>query len=290
MTRLALLLMAALCCPAMAAAEGFVDADAGVLFNSNLGNAQFSPDVKSDTAFTAAASAGAVSYFGDGDSDSVTIAADARSELYGRYSGMNNIALGASLSVRRKMGLGLTEPWISLTGSAERLGYQNDVRDGWLYRLDAAAGKRLGERWNVRADFTIERRTADQSVPSGEDLPGSVFQLGNREFALKADFALSEKMLLSGGYARRVGEVASTTALETGIDDFSSAETRDTALGPGGVAYRLRAASNIFSLGFTWSISQHAWFTVNGQRQLTHAAGDNSYNKSVVTAAYAYSF
>lgn len=288
MTRIALLLVAALCCPATGAAEGFVDAEAGVLYNSNLGNAQFSPDVKSDNAFTAAASAGTVSYFGD--DISVTIAADARSELYDRFSGMNNIALGASLSARRKMGLGPTAPWISVTGSAARLQYQNDVRDGWLYRLGAAAGKRLGERWNVRADFTIERRTADQSVPSGEDLPGSVFDLGNRELALKADYALSGKMLLTGAYTRRVGEVVSTTSLETGIDEFSSAETRDTVFGPSAIAYRLRAASNIFSLGLSWTIGPHAWLNVNGQRQLTYAAGDNNYNKSVVTAAYAYSF
>jgi hypothetical protein len=229
--------------------------------------------------------------FHPGDAGSLAVTLDAKSQIFNRFSGMTNLSLGGTLAFRRKMGLGAAAPWLSVAASATRLDFANDVRSGWLYRAGIATGKRLTERWDVRAEYAFERRTGDQAEPADPERSGAVFDLLNRTLSVTANYAYRDDSLLLFGFTRRVGDAAVTTTVESAtIDLVSTAETTDTAFGTNATAYKLHAASNILFLGVSKAVNPHASININLQRQLTHGDGGNNYNKSVFAATYFHTF
>jgi hypothetical protein len=276
-------------CPVHAWAESIFGLEAGAFYDSNLTNAQVAQDVRGDLAFAATFYAGHFIPLDGGDS--VTMTFDASSEVFNRFSGLNNLSLGATLSFRRKLGLGSTAPWVGVSASATRLNYADNVRSGWLYRGGLSVGRRVSTALDLRAEFSLERRTGDHATRSDADVSGAVFDQTNRNLALNANFSVSENTTLLAGLTRRVGDVVVTTITDIpGIDSVSSAETRDPVFGPDAVAYKLRAASNIMSIGVSRAVDRNASVNVRAQRQFTYGAGDNNYYKSILTANYILRF
>ena len=275
--------------PAPALAQSFVDLEAGALYDSNLGNGQLQQDVRGDLALTAAVSGGWLSILDK--STTLTLAADAKGQVFDRFGGMSNVSLGATLAARRKFGLGAAAPWLRLSLTGARLEFGNSVRDGWLYRAGLGAGKRVGERWEVRADGVFEDRTGDHAAPSDPERSGAVFDQTNRIFSLTVNCTPSDETVVTVAYAHRSGDaVVTTSAASASIDRVSSAETMDPVFGPDTIAYKLRATSHIWSVAVSRALGAHASVALNLQRQLTYANEGNDYYKTVVAATYLYSF
>jgi len=285
--RLLLLLVLGICCPAVATADLIADLEAGLLHDSNLNNAELKQDIRSDTALTASLSAG--QFIQLDENHSLTVTADLKSEVYHRYSGMSNLSAGGTLALRRKFGIGAAAPWLRLSASAARLEFKNDVRDGWLYRAALAGGKRLAERWDLQAGYSIERRTGDHATASGS-LPGNVFDLKNQSLTFDVRYSLSEKTLLFAGYTWRDGDVVSTSAPNAKIFRGSTAITPDPVFGANARAYKLDATSHIANVGVSQALGSRSSLNVSYQRQITHGDGDNNYYKNIFAATYSHSF
>jgi hypothetical protein len=275
--------------PGHALAEPILGIEAGTIYDSNLANGQLAQDMRGDVAVVASFSTGRFIPLDGGDSVAMTL--DGSSEVFSRFSGLSNVSLGGTLSFRRKLGLGRTAPWIGVAASAMRLNYANNVRSGWMYRSGLSAGRRISNFLDMRAELSVERRTGDHANPSDPDRSGAVFDQVNRNLALNANLSFSEYTTILVGLTRRVGDVAvTTTADNSTIDSVSTAETRDAAFGPNATAYKLRAASNILSVGVSQAVDQSASVNIRVQRQLTYGGGDNNYYKSILTATYVRRF
>jgi hypothetical protein len=271
-----------------ALADGILDVQAGVLYDSNVPRAQLSYDIKSDTALQASLAWGRFVPLSTGLTLRATI--DAAGEVYTRYAGLNNVALGGSLGLRQKFGLGAFAPWLSASVSGARLEYQNAERDGWRYQLGVAAGKRMTESWDVEASFRYEHRTADQALAVVPGISGDVFDLQSHQAGVKTEYALTEGLSLSAGFDYRRGDVASTTLRNFTIFVNSDAIALDPVFGDDTVGYRIFAVTRAWLLGASYALGASNSINLVAQRWVSRARAGLDYYNTLVGISYVHAF
>jgi hypothetical protein len=281
-----LILLAGAISPAYA--ERTVEIAAGTEHDNNLSNGQLDRDIKGDSAAWASLSAGQAIEASEGNN--LTATGDLISRVFNRFEGLNNLSLGASLADRMKLGLGATAPWIRTFGSIARLQFQNDIRNGWLYRWGLGAGKRVGQRWDLQAEYRFDKRTGENTTGVVPRLSGDVFDQTGHGFLLDGRYSYDDTTLISVGYAWRRGDVVSTTQRNRTIFLVSTALAKDPTFGDEGYAYKLRATTQTISLGASKEIDRHSSLNAGFQRQVTHATGGNAYYNSVPSVTYLYSY
>jgi hypothetical protein len=285
---LAALLTWGLGSPAVAGAEWIADAGADVFYEDNVGLAEKRRDIKSDVGMTTAVSAGAAVPLGDRHVASLT--ADVSATGFERVQGLSHVAAGASAAFRTKFGVGPQAPWARVSGSVARLDYDYDLRDGWRYRLGAGVGKRLGERVEVRAEYTYERRRADETRAIVATLPGDVFDLTSHTGSVRADVLLTEALTLSAGYALREGDVVSTTHRNPAVFAASTALANDRAFGRDFFAYRIDATTHTVSAGLSYALTRTASLNVGYDRSLGEASRGLEYLNHIVRVGLLYRY
>jgi hypothetical protein len=285
------LLIAMMSCSTVQA-EGFLTLEAKLKYDNNLSHARFTQDQVSDMATVVNVTPGY--YFQLSDFNSLTVKGELGGEIYNTYHGMNNLTLGGSLSLKRKWGLGLYQPWTALTLSSTRLDYNSDVRDGWLHKAMIGGGKRVSERWDIGANVSLEKRTQDDEQAVGPDFPGNAFDLFNKVVSLDATYAFNESTFLNLGYQWRRGDLVASTITESPLhaafDPVTTAESPDDAFGVVGEAYRLGGTTHIFGAKINTVIHQNYVLGLEYQRYIAHGNGGNSYYKSLPALTLSYSF
>src|SRR5437660_810093 len=144
----------ALCCSAHA--QWTPQYEAGFLYDTNLSRAQKDEDQIKDSALVARAALARAFAIGDYADGSVGV--DARLTRYTKSHGASFVAVGANAGVRRKLGLGLTAPWIALEGTAAYEDAREDIRDATRYLLSLTAGKRFTPDLDGSVGFAYDRR------------------------------------------------------------------------------------------------------------------------------------
>ena len=271
-----------------ASATWLLDTEATVIYDDNVGLAQRARDVKSDTALSALASVGWGVQLDDRSLVSLTL--DAGGKLYERFTGLDHVVLGLTPAFKHKLGLGPEAPSVRLWGSVARQEYEEDIRDSWVYRLGAGIGKRFGARWELRADYTFERRLGDDDTAVSTTLPGDVFDLTSHTFAFRSDFLYSQALSLFAGYALRTGDVVSTTTRNPQIFGASTALTRDRAFGRNFVAYKIDATAHVLGVGGSLALGQRASFNVGYEHVIGEARRGIEYRNNIVRMGLLYSF
>jgi long-subunit fatty acid transport protein len=174
--------------------------------------------------------------------------------------------------------------------SGGRLEYRADVRDGWYYRVAAGIGKRFGERWELRADYAFDGRTADHERPVTPRLPADVFDQQAQTLAVRADFQATTALLLFGGYALRLGDVASTTQRNAEIFAASSAVVADPAFGTNTFAYKIDATTHILRAGLSLALGVRWSFNVGYEHQIGLGDAGIDYHSNVVSGTVLFSY
>jgi hypothetical protein len=275
-------------CPGAAAADWLVDLDAGMLHDSNLSHAYERADVVSDSAMSVAMSAArAISI---DDRNSLTLAAKLGTTAYQRYHGMSSTALGVSLAYRRKFGLGLYAPSITLVGSAAREAYGQSARDGQRLELTAALNKRLSERLELSGGGRIERFNSRYALALSPERSGNPFDVRGRNLFARADYAWSSRWLGYAGLNLRRGEVVASIREDDEVFDASSAARRDPAFGPDYVAYRLSGETRSANVGISLEISPRGSMNFGIARDLTRISSELKYRRTLANAAFLLSF
>ena len=242
----------ALLAPAIAHAEWGFDAGAGVNYDDNLPNALEEDDRKGDTAVTANLSGGFHEQLGANTGVSVSLVAD--SSAYLRYTGLNNVGLGARAQLRHKLGLGTEAPWLAFSAQALHRDYHYDYRDGWQYDAGGTLGKQLGERWSVRGSVRYDRYTADHLQPTiRPGISTAAYDTWGWNFGAQAAFLLTEADTLAASYGFRNGTVTAVTPPDLEVLEYSSAIAIDPVFSDTTrmIAYRIAAKTDTLSL--TWS-------------------------------------
>lgn len=272
----------------VALAEWVGNTDVNIRHDSNINNAQLDNDIASASALSADISA--TGFFPLKAGNSLSISGEARGEAFSNYTGLNNISLGAALALRKKWSLGPYAPWTGLSLSSARLNYANNIRNGWRHQIALRGGKRILERWDVRAEYMVERRTADTLPPDQPGISGDVFSQTSRTMALNAEYTLNDSTFLAFGALLRHGGVVASTRETTNIISASKAIAVDPVFGPHFYAYRMDGTTYGLNADMNIAVTPHSMVRASISRQVTHTEGDNNYAKSVQMVSWNYNF
>jgi hypothetical protein len=273
--------------PIARAADTTFAADIAVFHSSNLTNAQYSPDVRPDSAAMLRAEIGP--FFAPGASDTVSVVAFARGELYRRYHGLDNAVVGVRADIRHKFGVGYQAPWLRITLEGSHDDYDDALRDSNRLLLDAEFGVRYSEALDFATGISYDRRYDSHGESLVPGIPGTVFDLRGFAGYARAGYAFRDIVYGALRLGVRRGDVESTAQQSLPIFLASSAIAADPVFGSDDLfAYRLR--------GTTWSGSTTASFALDSRASLnlsyaderTYGAYGNQYKNRIVTLLLAY--
>lgn len=265
-----------------------MNASAGIAADDNINNGQLNSDKESDSEEFTTLALGKL--FPIGDDDSLAIAGNLEGHLFNTFEGLNNVDLGLTASYKTKLGIGYSVPWIRLHGSATRLNFNNDVRDGWIYHAGATIGKRINERWSATTEWRFEKRTGDNAVRDDPDISGAVFDQIGHSLLFNVNYLCSATTALALGYNWRSGDVAATTKESDAMIAAASAITPDNTFGEDRYAYKLHAITRSLSLELNRSLDHHSSINISYQRRFSQGDGDFNYYNSLVGASFLYSY
>ena len=253
----------------------------GLLHDTNLSRAQNSEDQIKDTALTARAALARA--FPIADYADATVGLDARLTRYSASHGASFASLGANAGARRKLGLGLTAPWLAIDGSAAYEDAREDIRDGMRYALSFSAGKRFTPDLDASVGFAYDRRVQRESYVEEEEdeapgYGGKPFSIQGRSLFARVNYSLGERVGLIGAAALRRGDVVSSTRRNFAIFTGSNAIADDPALGADFIAYRLSGASTrTLTGGISWSLASRTALEATLTKDDTTVAGGLDY-------------
>jgi hypothetical protein len=156
--------------------------------------------------------------------------------------------------------------------------------------VTAGVGKRVGPRWELRADYAFDGRTADHERAVVEGIPGDVFDQQGHTFSARADFQATPLLLVFGSYACRIGDVASTTQRNAQIFAASSAIVADPAFGSNTFAYKIDATTHTLSAGVSVALGARWSLNVSYAHQIGLGEGGIDYHNNIVSGTVLFSY
>lgn len=277
-----------LCVSSSAVAEWIGNADVEIRHYGNVNNAQLGNDIAGDSASSASFSE--TGFFPLEDGYSLSVTGESIGEVFDRYTGLNSLSLGGALDLRKKWALGAYAPWTGLSLSSAHLNFANDIRNGWQHQIAIRGGQRIFERWDVRTEFMVERRTADTLQPDQPGISGDVFSQTSRTLTLDAEYALSERLFLTFGSLLRRGDAVTSARETTKIISSSHAIAVDPVFGPDFYAYRMTGTTYGLSVAMNIAVTPHSLLRASMARQVTQTEGDNDYANNVATLSWTSNF
>jgi hypothetical protein len=274
--------------PCSAYGDWNVGAEARVLHDNNVGNAQYYSDIVSDTIVDATLSV--FDLFPIGEGYSFTAGADLNGEHYNRITGLSNATAGVSAALKKKWGLGAFAPWARVELSAAHSDYQDDYRNAGIYRGKLASGKRIDDRWNLWAEYFYERVSAASQPEEVPGISGDAFSQSSNNLSLNVEYSAYAHTFLDLGLIYRHGDIVSTGEGGYQIANYARAIAEDPAFGPEDYAYRLSGTTFGFKAGASYSLTAHSLVGLDFRRFDTHAYDGNGYTKSIVEITVDYAF
>jgi len=260
---------------ASARAEWLFDVDAGALYDSNLNRAYEHADIRADAAIALHAAAG--SFLALSGADGLTLSADARSDIYHRFHGLNLLGVGGTAVYRHKFGLGYAAPWILLSASAAHEDYRENLRDSDRAALRVELGRRFTETFDAAFGGSYDRRYGKNDSPVVPGTSGKVFDLRGQSAHVRVGYAVTDQLLLGAELAVRRGDVVATTRRDLQIFRASDAVAADPAFGNDFFAYRLRGTTDTARLSASWALDDRSSLNFAYADERTDAAGGIVY-------------
>ncbi len=264
------------------------NSEVGIRHDSNVNNAQLANDIASDSVLNAGISA--TGFFPFEAGESLSLSGELKGETFNSHTGLNNVSLGAALGLRKKWALGPYAPWTAMSLSSARLDYTDNIRNGWRHQAAIRGGQRVFERWDLRAEYMVERRTANSFLSDIPGLSGDAFSQSSQAMTLNAEYAWSDSLFLTFGTLLRHGDVVASTRRGRKIFSASKAIADDPVFGQDFYAYRMTGTTYGLNVDMNIAVTPHSLLRASMLRQLTHAAGDNNYAKNVSMLSWNYNF
>jgi hypothetical protein len=270
------------------AAETGGEATVAAAYDSNVTRAQLRDDIRADSHVEAT---GTVTLrWPVGDADAATLGAGLRGAQYLRYERLSYAALEASAGWQRKLGLGLTAPWIAASALIAHEAYRETARDSDRLAVQLTVGQRFSERLDASLGYVYDRRYARHDDVLVPGISGAVWDLvGNSVFA-RAGYAATDRWQLQAGYAWRRGDVVATTHRGVAIFLASDAIAESDAFGAEFYDYRLRGTTQSADAGASYALGDHAALDFTYAYAHTSAAQGLHYQNHVIGAAWTYRY
>jgi hypothetical protein len=283
----AILIAASMVPVSHAIAEPTFAADASLLYDSNLTRAQQSTDVRPDNAARFGVETG--QFFVPTGSDTIDVAAFARSELYHRYHGLNHADFGAYATARHKFATGYDAPWLRVSIEGSHDNFNDALRDSNLVLIDAKFGFRYSPALDLAAGLLYDRRYDNHGESIVPGIPGTVFDLHGFGGYARAGYAFSDLVYGALRLGVRRGDVESTAQQSLPIFLASTAITEDPAFGDEDLyAYRLRGTTWTAATTGSIALDPRTSLNLSYTEERTYAAYGNQYRSRVVILTLAY--
>jgi opacity protein-like surface antigen len=257
-----------------ARAEWILDAEGGLVYESNLNRTARHAGRVDDVAFAGSLAAG--HYLQLTDATSLTATLDLAGALYTEFERLDNIAAGITAATRHKLGLGGLAPWLRLRGSAAYQEYHEDRRDGLIVTAGLEVGKRFHERFDGRIGYVFEHRDAEHRV----------WDQDSHSLALTGNVLLTPALELTLRYAVRWGPVVVHAEPGTaGAGPAVGVETFDRPQ----IARRIDATTHVAAAGLSYALTGHVALDAGYEYEIAFGK-IRSYPNHVVRASVRYSF
>jgi hypothetical protein len=270
-------------------AEPFSSIDATLTYNSNLTNALLASDIRSDTSLAATGTRG--EHIDLDEFGTLDLAGDLQWAAFGRFSGLDEVDLGAHATLRKKLGLGLLAPTLSASASASHGSFGADLRDGWFNTVSLGASQRLSRSVSLHVETGLEYRSQDHSSAAFSDRAGDVFHQFAQVQSIGAELAIGDHVSATAAFRRRAGD--SNLTIRGGADpDFEEALaiSRDPAFGPASFAERVKAVSQSLQLGLSYGLAPGESISAIARYQRTREPSGDTYRQMITSLVYSRTF
>src|SRR6266850_5363728 len=196
-TRMTLSMVLLILFSSFARAEWRIEAETGVVYDSNLSNSDRSADVRDDWAWKSDITAGnGLQLTRD---LRLNLGADLRGELWDRFGAFNTIGPGGSAGLRYRFGLGRQAPWVLLEN---RFGYDrfhDTPQSGNDNAVNLRGGLALTERIAVEGGYAFESFVA----------PNDFYDRQLHRADARMFFDVTSSFQIALGYSYQEGDVIS---------------------------------------------------------------------------------
>ena len=267
-----------------AAADDFASFESRIKHDDNVGNSRVRYAV-TDTVVTNTLRFGRTIDVGE-DPYLLTFNGKLNNQTYHRLDGLNQLALGTGVDLKKKLGLGPYAPIVAANINFERQQFQQEDKNQSVQVLELRASKRVWDALNLSIHASTERRHAADNNSVKPGFSGAVYDGSNRQLSLSADYTWWANSILSLQYSIRRGDlVVSTITDSAAIIHVAKAIRPDPAFGSDREAYKVEGEIKSLGLSFTYPISsqwdvridrqQHQSTVVNGVKYDRHAYSFN---------------
>ena len=204
--------------------------DAGVegVYDSNVTRGELRDDIRADGYVSA--NGGATLRWPIGDADAVWLSAGLRAAQYLHFTRLSFAAAEASAGWQRKLGVGLTAPWVAASATLAYESYRETLRDSDRLALQLSTGQRFSERLDGSLGYVYDRRYARHDDVLVPGISGAVWDVSgthrHRAPGLRADRSLAARRQLFVPPRRRRRDDASATLRSSSHRTRSARATR----------------------------------------------------------------
>ena len=142
---------------------GYVDADIGLRYESNLSRANEGKDIEEDMVTALSAGAGYLKILDD--SSQLLISAYLAHERFAEFKDLNNVAINTAMVYTIQPHRAYTDPWYKFSADVSRRQFtESNIRDSYIVSAAAGAGKRVTDRIIAEIGYRFEHRMSDAEV------------------------------------------------------------------------------------------------------------------------------
>lgn len=270
----------------MAFAEPVGEASIAFLYDTNVTRANLREDIRAD--------AYAEARMGGGwrtdlpQHGSVELDGALRGSRYARFNGLSSVAVEASASAYRKLGLGLAAPWISAGATIAHEDFVDDTRDSNRWEARIEAGRRIDAALDVAAGVAYDRRYARHREVLVPGISGAVWDVRGTSVYARGSYAPDARWQLDAGVAVRRGDVVATTRRHIDIFLASDAIAESNSFDDDFYDYRLRGTTRTATLGASYALGVASSLNVGYALASTRASQGLDYRNHLVSVTWMY--
>lgn len=272
-----------------AAADDFANFESRIKHDDNVGNSRVRYAV-ADTVVANTLRFGRIIDIGE-DPYLLTFNGKINNQTYHRLDGLNQLAVGVGVDLKKKLGLGPYAPIVAANINFERQQFQQEDKNLNVQVLELRASKRVWDELNLSIHASTERRHAADNNSVKPGLSGAVYDGSNRQLSLNADYTCWANSILSLQYSIRRGDlVVSTITNSAAIINVAKAIRPDPAFGSDRDAYKVEGEIKSLGLSFTYPLTARWELQLDRQQHQSTVVNGVKYDRHAYSLAARYQF
>ena len=198
-------------------------------------------------------------------------------ESYFEHDGLSNVFAGLNLQAQWRPGSGFQAPTLALYTKVVATEYDSDKRDGVRYSAGVSARTRLTDRIGLYAELGYEARTADDPV----------FETGTTGVVVNLDYTVTRGSTVYLGLGYRQGDLVASVSPAVYCGFGGEPTVADDAFLQAGLcAFRTDGSTQLYTLGFNYSISERHALDVSARFIRASADSGVDYDSRQFSLAY----